>query len=248
MSTDERWRELAELLGIPGDEPPSVLSKSPAPPHEPTHDEAPAPTAAADDDSDADDRPGDETSDAGGDDASEAGGRRRRRSRRARRKEREETGPSESGRASDDLLESADIDPGEPGEIVGDDEPAAESELGEELPGPDSGEPTEENGEPGEERPGGRRRRRRRRGGRSADAEGAEKPATREPQSRDTLAREPINADEDDDVDVESDEDEPVRVAADDDNGDDDFSEKIWADWNVPLWQDLIDSLHRPER
>ena len=85
---------------------------------------------------------------------------------------------------------------------------------------------------------------RRRRGGRSADAEGGEKPAAREPGDREPATREPSAGDEDD----SDDDDEPVRVAADDENGDDDFSEKIWADWNVPLWQDLIDSLHRPER
>ena len=38
-----------------------------------------------------------------------------------------------------------------------------------------------------------------------------------------------------------------VRAHADADD-EDGFSKDIWADWNVPGWQELIDSLHRPDR
>jgi hypothetical protein len=251
--TDERWRELADLLGLPGDGPAAASEKAPAPPPAPREVEVERPSPRVheeprlepmaeetplgwesefdegDDDTAIDesllrDEPiGEEPADIGGEEPADIGGE-------------EPVEPAEGGAPV-----SEEDKPrrgrrrrrrGRRGGRDGDERPPQAGEPRPEHP-PQAGEPRRDDREQPRRQPvpdqrdrgsGGR-------GGRGRD----EEPRRGGPPPRQER-REPAP--------VEAVEDTPARPVPPMDAGDDtDFS-----NWDVPSWQDLIASLYRPDR
>lgn len=218
------WRELAEMLGLPADEPPQAPTPTPAPPArmetspEPLAQQLdeewapPVPEQASDlsstvhfeevdsieEDADASESTSELTvivdGPAGGSNPSADGESSEGDKPRRRRR-----GRRSRRRGRGDEAETA----------------AATTEVGEH--GAATEEASVEQESPEEDERGDRRGRRRRR------------PAPAEEASQNGA----------DDADT---------LVAEYDAGDDDFSQDAWADWNVPSWQELIDGLHRPDR
>src|SRR5262245_23893194 len=134
-------------------------------------------------------------------------------------------------------------EPGEPGEVLGE-ELLDETE---ELP---AAEPAEVgDAQPGAGRKRRRRRRRRRKGGQPADAVPVES-ALAEDDAASVVDEGPEiePAAESDDYDaIEDAETEPTPLAAEEDTASEALRELI-ATWNVPSWDDIVSGLYRPER
>lgn len=204
-NTKNNWRELAELLGLPVDEPAPAAPPSPPAAPEPM----PYPPAAS---------VIEETHVVV-----------------------EEFVPSVADEASVPEctveLDEVSIDEGI------EENAAAEPATAESVEGDDKGR---------DEKRGRRRGRRGRRRGRGEPetAEGAapgEAPAPAAEPARDDDRRGRRPAPRPERVEAET-RDDAVALVDGDHDQDESFSEDLWADWNVPQWQELIDGLHRPDR
>jgi ribonuclease E len=236
--TDDRWRELADLLGLPGDgpapapAPPIKAELPPAPPALEVEEERPIVHEARIEQMSEGASPGWESEFDEGDDDT----------------------------AIDESLLRDEPAGEEPAEIDGEEFMEA---GGEEIVEPvEGGSPVSEEDKP---RRGRRRRRRGRRGGREGEERppqaGEPRRDDREPRRqpepeprergrgdrrRDEEPRRgaPPRQERREPVPVEADDDTPSKPApAMDAHDDTDFS-----NWNVPSWQDLIASLYRPDR